>query len=98
MARRHPTAVAIKQHPGEQAWLLRFSARLALGRVAGELGLDRIPEQLIDNRLMFANIGLFVVNDPLTDLTPTPAQRNHRYARFRWTSSHSRRSERMPKQ
>ena len=31
MARRHPTAVAIKQHPGEQAWLLRFSARLALG-------------------------------------------------------------------
>ena len=28
----------------------------------------------------------------------SPNRQNHRYARFRWTSSHSRRSERMPKQ
>src|SRR5271165_1058494 len=77
MARRHPTAVAIKQHPGEQAWLLRVSGRLALGRVAGELGLDRIPEQLIDNRLMFATIGLFVVND----LAPINAVLQHQVER-----------------
>src|SRR5262249_9154512 len=36
---------------------------VAPGSVAGELGLDRIPKRLIDDRLMFAGIGLCVVND-----------------------------------
>src|SRR5438270_3220309 len=63
MARRHSIAVAIKQHAGEEAWLLSFSALVALGGVVGKLGLNRIPERLIDDRLMFAKIGLFVVND-----------------------------------
>src|SRR6266404_9378314 len=63
MARRHPIAVAIKQHADEEARRASFSAIVALGGVAGELGLDRIPERLSDNRLMFAKIGLFVVND-----------------------------------
>src|SRR5215471_9435069 len=60
---RHPVAVAIKQHPGEQARLASSCARVALGGVAGKLGLDRIPQRRIDNRLMFAKIRLFVVND-----------------------------------
>jgi hypothetical protein len=63
VARRHPVAVAIKQHSGEQARLPSFSAFAALGGISGKLSLDRIPERLIDDRLMFANMGLLVVND-----------------------------------
>jgi hypothetical protein len=59
----------------------------ALGRVAGNLGLDRLPERLIDDRLMFAKIGLLVVNDltaidavlqPATEPIPTGIE-NDRY-------------------
>ena len=63
MARRHPIVVAIKQHASEEARLPSFSALVALGGVAGKLDLDRIPERLIDDRLVFAKMGLFVVND-----------------------------------
>ena len=42
MARRHPIAVAIKQHASEEARLASFSIIVALGRVAGKLGLDRL--------------------------------------------------------
>src|SRR6266446_10735662 len=63
MARRHSIAVAIKQHAGEEAGWASFSAIVALGGVAGELGLDSIPERLIDDRLVFAKIGLFVVSN-----------------------------------
>src|SRR6266446_976462 len=63
MARRHPIALAIKQDTDEEAGWASFSAIVALGGVAGELGLDSIPERLIDDRLVFAKIGLFVVND-----------------------------------
>src|SRR5271169_7253241 len=77
MARRHPIAVAIKQHASEEARLARFSVIVALGGVAGNLGLDRIPERLIDNRLMFARIGLSVVND----LAPINAVLQHQVER-----------------
>src|ERR1700737_727451 len=63
MARRHPIAVAIKQHADEEAGWASFSAIVVLGGVAGEPGLDSIPERAIDDRLVFAKIGLFVVND-----------------------------------
>src|SRR5690349_6860614 len=63
MARRHPIAVAIKQHADEQAGWASFSAIVVLGGVAGELGLDSIPERLIDDRLVFAKMRLFPVND-----------------------------------
>src|SRR5712664_3790500 len=63
MARRHPIAVAIKQHADEEAGWASFSAIVVLGGVAGELGLDSIPEQMIYDRLVFAKIGLFPVND-----------------------------------
>src|SRR5580693_7796639 len=61
MARRHPIAVAIKQHASEEARLPSFSA-LALGGVAGKLRLHGIPERLIDNRLVFARMELALVN------------------------------------
>ena len=63
MARCHPVPVAIKQHAGEEARLRSFSAIVVLGSVAGKLRLDRIPQRLIDDRLMFAKIRLLVVND-----------------------------------
>src|ERR1700720_4044832 len=63
MARCHPVAVAIKQHAREEARLPSFSAIVMLRGIAGKLRLDRIPERLIDDRLMFARIGLLVVND-----------------------------------
>src|SRR5262249_16952040 len=63
VAWRHPLAVAIKQHPGEQARLASSCARVALGGVAGKLGLDRIPQRRVANSLMVAKIRLLVVND-----------------------------------
>src|SRR5436190_20974796 len=63
MAWRHPIAVAIKQHAEEEAGWASFFAIVVLGGVAGELGPDSIPERLIDDRLVFAKMGLFVVND-----------------------------------
>jgi hypothetical protein len=67
MARRHLIPVATNSMPTEAGWA-SFSAIVALGGVAGELGLDSIPQRLIDDRLVFAKIGLakiglFVVND-----------------------------------
>src|SRR6266550_3610618 len=63
MARRHPIAVTIKQHADEEAGWASFSAIVALGGVAGKLGLDSLPERLIDDRRVFAKMGLFPVND-----------------------------------
>src|SRR5712672_402285 len=77
MARRHPITIAIKQHAREEAWLPSFSALVALGSVAGKLSLDRIPERLIDNRLVLARIGLLVVND----LAPINAVLQHQVER-----------------
>src|SRR6478672_8888557 len=79
MARRHPMAVAIKQHADEEAGWASFSTIVALGGVAGELGLDRIPQRLIDDRLMFGDIGLFVVND-LAPINTVPQHQVERTA------------------
>jgi len=51
VCQRHQVAVAIKQHAGEEAGLPSFSARVALGGVAGKLGLDRIPERCSSSML-----------------------------------------------
>src|ERR1700722_806773 len=76
MARRHPIAVAIKQPASEEPRLPSFSA-LALGGVAGKLRLHGIPERLIDNRLVFAKMGLLVVDD----LAPIDAVLQHQVER-----------------
>src|SRR5260370_8666657 len=76
MARCYPIAVAIKQHASKEARLPSFSA-LALGGVAGKLRLHGIPERLIDNRLVFAKMGLLVVDD----LAPIDAVLQHQVER-----------------
>jgi len=47
IARRHPVAVAMKQHPGEQARLVSAGASFGPAAGAGELSLNRIPKRLI---------------------------------------------------
>src|SRR5437762_11990555 len=59
----HSVAVAIKQHSGKQAVLASAGASVALAAVAGEPGRNRIPERLIDDRNVFAGMGLSLVND-----------------------------------
>src|SRR5690242_1963371 len=63
MGRRHPIAVAVEQHAGEQARLATACAGVALGGIGGELRLDRIPQRLIDDRRVFAGMGLSPMND-----------------------------------
>ena len=63
VGRRHAVSVAIKQHPGEQARLVRADTWVALGGIAGELRLNRIPKRLIDDRRVFAPMGLALVNN-----------------------------------
>src|SRR5580693_2749502 len=63
MASRHPIAVAIKQHAGEEAGLARSSAALAPGNIAGELLLNGIPQWLIDDRRVLATVELALVDD-----------------------------------
>src|ERR1700758_4227315 len=63
IARRHPVALGIKQHAGEQARLVSAGASVARAAIAGELCLNRIPERLIDDRRVFAGMGLALVND-----------------------------------
>jgi hypothetical protein len=38
-----------KQHPGEQTRLVSAGASVALGSVASELCLNRIPQRLVDD-------------------------------------------------
>src|SRR6185437_3155336 len=54
---RHSVAVAIKQHPGEQAGLASRWAGVAPGGIAGELRRDRIPERRINDRDVVAGMG-----------------------------------------
>src|SRR6202011_4061336 len=63
VAWRHPIAVAIKQHPGEEARLARPSAAAVPGGIAGDLLLNGIPQRLIDDRRVFARMELAFVND-----------------------------------
>src|SRR5262245_41836663 len=60
---RHPVAFAIKQHPGEQAGRASAGASVAPAAVSGELCLNRIPKRLIDDRRVFARMGLALVSD-----------------------------------
>jgi hypothetical protein len=63
VARRHPVAVAIKQLPGEQAGLVSAGAGVALGGIAGEPHLNRIPQRRVDDWRVSAKMGLSLVND-----------------------------------
>src|SRR6516162_1787421 len=63
IARRHPVALGVEQHPGEQARLVSACAGGALGGIAGEPHLNRIPQRLVDDWRVFARIGLSLVDD-----------------------------------
>src|ERR1700738_3063916 len=63
MARRHPVAVAIKQHADEEAGLARSSGALAPRGIAGKLLLNGIPQRPIDDRRVLARMELPLVND-----------------------------------
>jgi len=45
------------------ARVVNACAAIALGGIAGELSLNRIPERLVDDRLVFARMGLSLVDD-----------------------------------
>ena len=57
VARRHPVAVVVKQHAGEQARLVSACAGVARGGIGGKLLVNRIPQRLIDDRRVFAPPG-----------------------------------------
>src|SRR5215469_10584938 len=57
VGRRHRVAAAIKHQAGEQARLVSSSAGVALGGVARERRLNRVPQRLIDDRGVLAGIG-----------------------------------------
>src|ERR1700680_1446169 len=63
MARRHPIAVAIKQHAAEEARLAISRARVPLGGITGKLSLNGIPQRLINDRRVLARVGLLPGND-----------------------------------
>jgi hypothetical protein len=63
VGRRHPVAITIKQYAGEQARLVSAGARVALAGVARKLRLNRIPQRPIDDRRVFAGMGLALVNN-----------------------------------
>ena len=65
VGRRHPVAGAVEQQAREQARLAGAGAGVALGGVGGELGLNRIPQRLVDDRRVFAGVGC-----PLWTISP----------------------------
>src|SRR5215472_5752700 len=80
VARRHPVAIAIKQQAGEQARLASPWAGVARGGIGGKLLLNRIPHRLIDNRRVFAGVGLLLVDD-LAPIETVPQHQVERTAR-----------------
>jgi len=75
VGRRHPVAGAVEQQTREQARLARAGVGVALGGVGGELGLSRIPQRLVDDRLVFAGVGLRVGIIQQAQGTDTPSFR-----------------------
>src|SRR6516162_9013595 len=93
IARRHPVALGIEQHPGEQARLVSACPRVALGGVAGEPHLNRIPQRLVDDWRVFARMGLSPVND-LAAIGAVPQHQVERPAREWLAPDHPTRSTR----
>src|SRR6266849_5456649 len=69
MGRGHAVALAVEQQPGEQAGVLNPNAGAALGGVLRESGVHGVPQCGVDDRLVFAGIGLILV-DGLAAINP----------------------------
>src|SRR6516162_11262879 len=93
IARRHPVALGVEQHPGEQARLVRAGAGGALGGIAGEPHLNRIPQRLVDDWRVFARMGSSVVND-LAAVGAVPQHQVERPAREWLAADHPTRGTR----
>ena len=93
IARRHPVALGIKQHPGEQARLLSACGGVALGGIAGEPHLNRIPQRRVDDWRVFARMGLSLVND-LAMIGAVPQHQVERPAREWFAADHPARRTR----
>src|SRR6516165_9011260 len=80
IARRHPVALGVEQNPGEQARLVSACAGVALGGIAGEPHLNRLPHRLVDDWRVFARMELSLVND-LAAIGAVPQHQVERAAR-----------------
>src|SRR5215472_14150290 len=89
----HRVAAAINQHAGEQARLARSGAGVVLRGVPGELGLSRSPQRLVDDRRVFAGVGLSFVDD-LPEIGAVLQDQVERAARERLAASDAVRSAR----
>src|SRR5208283_849459 len=68
-------------------------AGVALGGIAGEPHLNRIPQRMVDDRRVFAGMGLSLVND-LAAIGAVPQHQVERPAREWLTADHPTRSAR----
>src|SRR5215471_17103233 len=93
VGRRHRVAAAIKQHAGEQARLANSGTGIALGGVARELRVNRVPQQLIDDRWVSAGMGSSVVND-FAEISAVLQDQVERTARERLAADAATRSAR----
>ena len=93
VARRHPLALGIKQHPSEQARLVCACAGVALGGIASEPHLNRIPHRLVNDWRVFARMGLSLVNDRAA-IGAVPQHQVERPAREWLAADHPTRSTR----
>jgi hypothetical protein len=81
------------QQPGEQARLVSACAGDALGGIAGEPHLNRIPQRLVDDWRVFARMGLALVTD-LAAVGAVPQHQVERPAREWLAADHSTRGTR----
>ena len=79
MRRGHPMAVAVKDQPGQQARAFDMAAASVLDCVLGEPPLHRIPQLLVDDRLVLTGIGVVAVDD-LAAVDPVPQHQVERAA------------------
>src|SRR6516162_9368914 len=93
IVRRHPVALGVEQHPGEQARLVSACAGGVRGGIAGEPHLNRIPQRLIDDWRVFARMGLSLVND-VTAIGAVPQHQVERPAREWLAADHPTRGTR----
>src|SRR3546814_9933059 len=63
MRGRHPASLAVGDPSGQQAGLARIGLTLASDGVAGQPGLDGIPERLGYDRLLLPRIDLVAMRD-----------------------------------
>src|SRR6516164_4157635 len=93
IARRHPIALGVEQQPGEQARLVSAGAGGALGGIAGEPHLNRIPQRLVNDWWVFARMGLSLVTD-LAAVGAVPQHQVERPAREWLAADHPTRGTR----